>query len=82
MRTLPRLLLSATLVVAPAAALASSTEAAVSAEEAQDIAKNAGIDAVRSVEYDNGYWIVTGTNSAGQDIRVQVDATTGASASQ
>jgi hypothetical protein len=79
MRTLSSLALAAVLAVAPAMALADSAKPAVSAEEAQDIAKNAGVEAVRSVEYDNGYWIVVGTNASGQDVRIQVDARSGSS---
>ena len=79
MRTLSRLALAAALAATPAVAFADSAKPAVSADEAQDIAKNAGVEAVRSVEYDNGYWIVVGTNAAGQDVRIQVDARSGAS---
>jgi hypothetical protein len=82
MRTLSRLVLAAMLGLAPVVVLADSAKPAVSAEEAQDIAKNAGIEAVRSVEYDNGYWIVIGTNASGQDVRIQVDARSGTSASR
>ena len=79
MRTLSSLALVAVLTTTPAVALADSAKPAVSAAEAQDIAKNAGVEAVRSVEYDNGYWIVVGTNASGQDVRIQVDARSGTS---
>ena len=67
------------LALAPGAAFAQSGEQpVVSVEEAQDIAKNAGVDAIRSVELEHGYWVIVGTTGDGRVITIRVDARTGA----
>ena len=70
-----------TFVMAVAAVLLMSTAApaqtAVSPEEALDIAKNNGVEAESTVEFDRGYWRIEGFDRAGRRVVLEVDATSG-----
>ena len=46
-------------------------------EEAQQIAASAGVVAIESIEMDDGRWEIDGRNSAGQEMDIEIDATTG-----
>ena len=59
-------------------AAAQSIVPAVSMNEARQIAAEAGVVAIESIEMDDdGRWEIEGRNSAGQEMDIEIDATTG-----
>lgn len=50
---------------------------AVSMEKARQIAGSAGITVIEKIEMDDGKWEIDGRNSAGQEMDLEIDATTG-----